>query len=500
MFTSCLPLKLGKGLLAPLVLHRLINRPFGATTNLKKSNMKKIKLTLLTNLLVMMAVTSATSQNWIKHGTGLVSPSGVCVVDISAPSPSIAWGILSVFSAGSCGGQVPYFTKTVNGINWAAGTIALPANHTPVCISALSASTAWIATADISTNTSGSIYKTSNGGVSWQQQTSANFIDAARFVHFFDSNQGVAVGDSSVFITTNGGVNWVFNGALPVPQAIVGGGTTQFLLNAYEVLGNTIWLGDVYGNFYKSTNQGVSWTVLPNCIYHSVKGIAFRDQNYGIAVASEYIGGGSGSSGGTDADSSVFTTDGGITWSPMPIELHSLNVDDGSAKYDVGYVPGTANTFIVTSEYDSVYAAFSAISVDGGMHWTLLDSTEQHTVCAFTGSNSGFTGGYINTSTRGIYTLTGTLPTEVKVNVEQSSIVLYPNPANEFIEISQLPQSCISCLQVSIHGMDGKLWIREKLLNQNTFCKINLASLPRGSYVLSIQQEATTIMTYKLIH
>ncbi|MBK9672642.1 MAG: hypothetical protein IPO70_10415 [Bacteroidetes bacterium] len=101
--------------------------------------MKKIKLTLFANLLVMMALTSAKSQNWIKHGTGLVSPSGVCVVDISAPSPSVAWGILSVFSAGSCGGQVPYFTKTVNGINWVAGTIALPANHTPVCISALSA-------------------------------------------------------------------------------------------------------------------------------------------------------------------------------------------------------------------------------------------------------------------------------------------------------------------------------------------------------------------------
>jgi hypothetical protein len=48
--------------------------------------------------------------------------------------------------------------------------------------------------------------------------------------------------------------------------------------------------------------------------------------------------------------------------------------------------------------------------------------------------------------------------------------------------------------------MDGKLWIREKLLNQNTFFKINIASLPRGSYVLSIQQEAATIMTYKLIH
>ncbi|MFM2224711.1 MAG: hypothetical protein RJA07_913 [Bacteroidota bacterium] len=459
------------------------------------------------NLIILLIAFSLTAsfvqaQTWTKYGTGISSPGGVCIVDISAPSTTVAWGIFSLFSSGSCGGQVPYFTKTTNGINWVAGAIsALPINETPTCIFALNDTIAWITVADISTNTTGSIYKTSNGGNTWQLQTSANSIDAARFIHFFDANQGVSVGDSSVFITTDGGTNWLPSGALPVPVANIGSGKTIILLNAYEVVGNTIWIGDSYGYFYKSIDKGNTWTLMPNAISPSaIKGIAFRDQNYGIAVASQFIGGGSGSSGGGYADYSVYTTNGGVSWNPMLINFSSPSVANGEAKYDVGYVPGTANTFIVSSEYDSTFAAFTAITIDGGTTWSLLDSTERHTACAFTSPTSGFTGGYIPTFGSGIYKLNVTLPSTGFENLEPSATFLYPNPVADFVTIELPKQTLLNHIYIKVTDVTGR-----EIQNLHTTIaaqqlSVDVSEMPHGLYFIQLSTESKRIGTYKFIH
>lgn len=448
--------------------------------------MKQIKQILTGTLLMLCALKSVNAQTWKRNGVGLSTSEGVCVVDISAPSMSVAWGILSVFSAGSCGGQVPYFTKTTEGNYWTARQIPLPQNATPVCITALDAKTAWIAVTDIATETQGAIYKTTDGGLNWQAQSTAIFPDALRFIHFFNTNEGVAVGDSSVFVTTNGGTNWISKGAIPVDVAKTGSGKTKFLLNAYEIKDNTIWLGDIFGYFYKSTDKGNTWNRMPNAIFPSaVKGIAFKDQNYGMAVASRYIGGGSGSSGGVDQDYSVYTKDGGINWSPMPINLNSPNIADNLAKYDVGYLPGTDNTFIVTSEYDSTLAAFSAITTDGGKNWRLLDSTERHTVCAFTGPNDGYTGGYIPDFNKGIYKLGGMAGVKKPMGLA-SEVLLYPNPAKDFVVVN-VKSASLSNTTLRLFDHTGKqVFVQTEALKGNQW-KMDLSTQANGFYFLSIE-------------
>ncbi len=455
--------------------------------------MKKNKLIFATALLIALA-TNVKSQTWTKHGTGLSSPSGVCVFDISAPTPMSAWGIFAVFGAGVCGGPAPYYTRTINSNTWVSGLIAeLPTDVVPFCISAIDANHAWIATGNYAASTDGYIYNTTNGGSTWQLQPSANSPDIKRFVHFFTPTEGVAVGDSSVFVTTDGGANWIANGGLPIGSSIGGLTRTIFLFNSYEVVGNTIWLGDSYGNFFRSTDMGYTWILLPQSISPSgIKGIAFRDQNYGIAVASSYISG-SSSGGGGYADSSVYTTDGGMSWLPMPINFSTEYVDNALAKYDVGFVPGTANTFVVTSEYDTSYAAFSAITLDGGVTWALIDSTEQHTVCTFTGPNSGYTGGYIPNFTQGIYKLTGVLPTAITENtITNNEMLLYPNPASEEINLVLDEKKATKNVVVKIIDYEGKTIIKESTTIHDGKLKMNVSQLPHGIYLFRIQSENST--------
>ncbi len=456
----------------------------------------KTLIYLLFSLSLLLFPELLKSQSWAKHGVGFAG-AGVCVIDISAPSDNVAWGILSVFSAGTCGGQVPYFTRTTNGFSWSGGLISLPADVTPVCISAISTSTAWIAASNIASNTTGYIYKTTSGGTTWTLQGTAVFPDAIRFIHFFNANEGVATGDSSVFITTNGGTTWIANGALPVPIATVGSGTTNFLLNAYEVLGNNIWLGDSFGNFYKSMDRGLTWVLCTNPITPSaVKGIAFRDSLYGIAVAAQWNGGG-GNGGGFYADFSVITTDGGNTWAPLNFQINSNTVVYSSAKYDIAYVPGTSNTFIITSEYDSSYAAFSAISTDGGVSWNLLDSTEQHTVCVFTSANKGYTGGYITSQTEGIFKWVGNISTSIPEQSNSIEISIAPNPVRDVFRITTKEK----ILSYLITDYTGRIILSEKEnpATDNSFT-IDVSSLPAGLYLLKYSTDNKSYQVAKFVH
>lgn len=457
--------------------------------------MNKMNFYFLIVAFCMLSMASF-SQSWTKHGVTL-SAANAIVADLSLPNETCGWGILAGFGQGVCGGAAPYFIRTVNGTTWNGGAISLPADITPWSISAINKDTAWIAACNNSDNTSGYIYKTTNGGNNWTQQSTANAADALRFVHFFNTNQGVAVGDSSTFITNDGGANWVFNGALPVPVAMIGSGRTIFLLNCYEVVGNTIWLGDSYGYFYKSTDQGMTWTLITNGINSSIKGIAFKDTLHGMAVASRWNTGG-GSGGGFAEDFSVMTSDGGASWQAMPILFNSVTVGSNAAKYDVAYVPGTNNTYIAGSEYD-ISSTFTAITTDGGLSWSLLDSTSQHTVVSFTSQTHGYTGGYLNDFSSGIFKWNGNLPNSINQQEVKNEFVIYPNPANEFITIRADNSSNASPFKILISDMTGKICMQQ-FTNHLRQVQVDLRSLPDGPFVLTLLKENQIQLNYSFIH
>jgi hypothetical protein len=248
-----------------------------------------------------------------------------------------------------------------------------------------------------------------------------------------------------------------------------------------------IWLGDTYGNFFKSNDRGHTWFLLPGNIYQNgIKGIAFRDSLNGLAVASVWVSGG-GNNPGFYADMTLGTNDGGNSWTPRPVTFSSSNVVWGLAMYDVAYVPGTADTYIATSEYDSSYAAFSVITTDGGLTWSLIDSTEQHTACVFTSPTNGYTGGYVKDFTRGIFKWNGALPSGINEH-KLGEMVSYPNPATGTLNV-ELFYDCFNTT-VTLTDLHGR-----KLFSQNfdfspgKTVQLNTENIVAGLYVLSVSSK-----------
>ncbi len=465
--------------------------------------MKKTFLTIAASFAILFFFsTYAKAQNWLQAGTGLSSSTPVCIVDLSMPKKTVGWGIYSFFSGGSCGGIVPYTTRTIDGTTWIANTINdLPTNATPTSIFALNKDTAWITATDIANAASGVVMQTVDGGVNWHMQIGSEIPDAANFIHFFNANDGVMVGDSSVLITHNGGLLWLKNGHLP-PNPI-GLGKTSFLVNSNEVIDSTIWIGDVYGYFYKSTDKGNTWELLKGSINpSSIKGIAFKNKNFGMAVASQWQGGGSGSSGGSFVDYSVSTKDGGVTWQPMPIQFYSNICSNLAAKYDVAYIPGSVNSFVVSSEINSTISAFTTITHDGGLTWTLIDSTERHTAMVFFDKQTAFTGGYIPTISSGIYKLNTVLNnnSSAVLNIaNEIELSIYPNPTEDKINIEATGFNIAANSSLHLINIMGEEVMMKKIITSTSAESMDISLLPKGIYFLQLKTNSEVIFTKKIV-
>ncbi|HYE78633.1 MAG TPA: hypothetical protein VEI97_11660, partial [bacterium] len=158
----------------------------------------------------------------------------------------------------------PYngFTRTTNGgATWTASTIPAAVGLNFANVSAVSATTAWVAMYD-ATSGGGGLFKTTNGGTSWTPQNVGAFPAAlGGFVNgiiAFDANTAVAVGDPTngsfeIHRTTNGGTTWtrVASTNIPAPQAGEFG-----ILGTLVRVGNTLWFGTNAGRVLRSTNQG----------------------------------------------------------------------------------------------------------------------------------------------------------------------------------------------------------------------------------------------------
>ena len=166
---------------------------------------------------------------------------------------------------------------------------------------------------------SGTILKTVDGGVSWQQKYSG-VSDNLLKIWMMDSNNGIVIGHNTILKTSDGGENWVLKQsldnvvltALHFPNAgtgyIVGsGGVVLRTLDGGESwnvistgsCGNPdgVWFitpslgftteGDSYdGHVYRTTNGGFDWNQIPQRFY-PLNSLRFLDASTGMAWGSE---------------------------------------------------------------------------------------------------------------------------------------------------------------------------------------------------------------------
>lgn len=419
------------------------------------------------------------NAQWTSQATGFTTPNRG-IFDISITDANTVWGIayngnIDVFSS------VPEFTKTTNG-----GTLftpgAFPAGWVWSNISALDGTTAWISVIDVATGYDGAIFKTTDGGTTWNEQgvgTIFNNTSYVDFVYFWNANEGVTMGDPNptefeIYTTNDGGTTWTPIPGSAIPNPLGG----EFgISNYFCTFDNDIWFSTNKARVYHSSDKGLTWTVSNTGIFASDGiNIAFWNANEGIARQYNYF-----SNINTEVRK---TSDGGATWIPAPVSGTFF----GSTYSGLTYVPGTISTLVSTGE--SMNSAGSSYSNDGGNTWILMDTLVQHYVARFLNNTTGWCGGY-NTSNvaDGIFKYSGApLGIYNPENGKEIYFNIYPNPSEGTVTV-HLANAGNDDLKISVLDISGRKVFENNFGKPGEFFmrSIDLSSLSKGVYFLEIE-------------
>lgn len=461
--------------------------------------MKKLLLTGFA--LVSMA---AQAQNsWVPQATNFPTVS-FAVDEIDIVDANTVWTFAYDGRPTSQGGGTypKVISRTVNGgTTWTATTVSGPgANALISDLSAVDANTAWIVTAPSATGGTNAnrIWKTTNGGTSWAQQTSGYSSSSfGNQIYFWDANEGWTAGDPvgglfEMYRTTNGGTTWTAVAGRPAPL-----GAEYSYVGLKEVVNNTIWMGTDIGRILRSSDKGQNWSAFPSPALDfggvttcgSSGSFAFKDENNGILIAVD----GAGQQVGTVCNPTLenaaammySTTNGGATWEPVE--------STGTFYFgDIAYVPGTANTYVTTGINPTAGFMGSAYSTDGGLTWVSIDAGDQRGKVAFFNSTTGWAGDFGDgpAGTTGILKFSGDLNLAVSDNAVKSSLKISPNPASDVVTVTANKE----IKSVSIIDLSGK-----KVKSEVTSSKVNVSSLAKGTYILQVNYGNGTVENTKLI-
>lgn len=170
------------------------------------------------------------------------------------------------------------------------------------------------------------IWKTTNGGESWQN-TGFSSLEIPSALVFRDALNGVAPATAGVlFQTTNGGSNW---NPVQLPT------TFSLLAAAYTPNGRLLCGGDE-GLLYRSEDNGQTWNPVALGTQNAITRISFLNANTGFLLAP---------SNQISNEPQVFRTlDGGLTWLPVSAFTGTGIVNDlvfSPQGYGIGFGQGS---------------------------------------------------------------------------------------------------------------------------------------------------------------
>ena len=194
----------------------------------------------------------------------------------------------------------------------------------------LNPDTGWV------TNSLYQIYRTTNGGATFEQQASLG-TGSLYEIKFVDALQGVAIGaNGDVFLTTNSGLSW--------NPSTIGYNSNVFGLGVAGILGDkvssTLLVGGVGGAIASSTDWGTTWSRhSTSLVRQDLREVQFVDRNVGYAVG--------GSSVVADSLGVILkTTDGGNSWSILPFNPKHRVYSACWIDADTGYITSIGPTGI----------------------------------------------------------------------------------------------------------------------------------------------------------
>jgi photosystem II stability/assembly factor-like uncharacterized protein len=347
---------------------------------------------------------------------------------------------------------------------------------------------------------SGTILKTYDSGNNWNQQY-CTFNNNLHEVTFLNDSIGwilsedVMMSCDTLLFTIDGGSHWNIKSILPLSsqvnfinndtgfitcsknnnyyllKTINGGFNWDTLYNTSKIFKNSFFKSNDTGYFgimdtiYRTYDGGLNW-IGSYCPLNPAYSITFI-QNTGY-VMSGFFG------------SLAKSTDGGITWqikqsSLAPTSDFTISPQFSFPTKEIGYMIGNVFDFMGNFSYSYIYKTNNG----GDSVFSMLNPAANRIFNSifFINPYTGFIcgNGIILKTTNGGETWIETNNTPVIVNV-------YPNPAHNFINISN--SNIISQSQVQIISIDGKAQITK---NQYTYNQsINISQLPKGMYIVKV--------------
>ncbi len=300
------------------------------------------------------------------------------------------------------------------------------------------------------------LYRSTDNGVTWSHVTNGLPSQAGTGYCCINSlaqsgNRTIAATTEGVYYSGDNGFTWnasnltgsqVYASGLAVNGNVVCAGITSF------TLGNGI---------YRSANGGVSWTLVNNI--SDVISMAAGGTNHFYA--------------GT-FNGNYYSNDNGLTW---------FSVGPGIPASDPGFTILAFNNYVFIGNNNGVYFssnyATSFTNVNTGM-----DPYPNNAVQGLAADNNYvYAGTFLDAIWRRPLSDFG-IPTGIaETDLSRPGVIVSPNPANDFIEISFLQKE--NNFTVEIISMDGKI-ISRSCNNR----RIDVSDLRKGFYFFKVIDDA----------
>ena len=285
---------------------------------------------------------------------------------LSVVSPTVVW---------ASGQHGTVLRTTDGGAHWSARIVPGAERLDLRAIEATSPKTAFA----MSIGDSSRIFRTTDGGKTWLLRLiltqKGTFLDVIRF---WDAQHGIAMSDpvngSFYLVTTDdGGNTWKEVPTDRMPAALPNEGAFAASGSCLTVFGKSdVWFvtgGATAARVFHSPDRGRSWTASEAPLRASgaprgIFSVAFRDARHGVIAGGDYE---KPALGGRNL---ALTQDGGMTWTL---------VDSASSprgyRSAVAFVPGSAGRRLL-----AVGISGSDRSDDGGSMWVPLDTVGYNSV------------------------------------------------------------------------------------------------------------------------
>ncbi len=384
---------------------------------------------------------------------------------ISAPQHDVMWVGMQGFSASNS--KLYGYTKD-GGDTFKLASVPEPLDRGCSSVFALNADTAWIGMTDIVGGNGGSIWKTNNGGINWQSQTTTEFSGGfLNFVCFFSPDSGIAMGDPNggyfeIYTTNNGGSTWtrVNQSKIPVLQSNEYG-----YQNNYARIGDRIWFPTSTGRVFRSSDKGFNWTASMVDSSFSILTIDMIDSLNGVGYNN-----GSGSAVN-------LTHDGGLSWTKQQI-TPALAINGLSA------IKNSGSTYIFKQYWSSIYA-----TTDNFASYSLIAVAPVNTQeLKMFDATIGWTQTSAPDKSRSIIKISNVLTNVRSTESDAMQARIFPNPVSAAAALLTFYQAEKANSVINLNDITGKLIRSETvrgMAGQNSIV-FDFNQIENGLYIISI--------------